>query len=761
MNGTNDFKCAGFINKIIGKNSRPSYQHQIEAKQNLDKMNKLASFSTLVVLPTGAGKTYTAATWLLRNAINERKKVIWIAHRQMLIEQALETFKDYPYEEYIPKISGFNFRIISGNPNHDRMIKIKETDDILFVSKDSCGRNLEKLNKWIKDESEIFLVIDEAHHSTARTYRKIIDYFQENVENVKIIGLTATPMRTAKREQGKLGEIFCDGIDEKTNQVVQGKIEKYNEKKKGICYRIGLKDLMKNEILSTPIRESTDTNLEIPTLSPEELKKIANSDILPSELIEKMNNNGVRNTVIVNKYLENRDKYGQTIVFAMDRNHAISLNAVFEKKGINSDYIISSVQNDMGYKIDQKRNDAVIQKFKDNELEVLINVNILTEGADIPQTKTVFLTRPTTSIIRMTQMVGRALRGVKAGGTKEAYIVSFVDKWDDKVAWVTPELIFKDDDGIVDTPQTHHEYEMSYIAISKIEEFAKVIDDSVDSSIIESVPFEKRIPIGLYSFSYEKEGGNDYAYQIMVYDSTYDAYEKFLNSLEFIFKKYSIEDEYLSEDTLNNITEYVKEEFFNEEMIPPYDKKDIIEILNYYASQSVIPEFYTFDEIDRKKLDVAVIAEEIIKGKYDPVEQLEYMESKWETTDKNILNIFYRNNFDLFETLVQREIHYQLRPPKPIKKIIYETKKYEELTLQQYYKYLPIEASELKEKVYEKSKDKDGKYTCQECGKKSESRYGFEIDHINPMNEGGLTEEKNLQVLCRHCNRVKGDKIKG
>ena len=60
-------------------------------------------------------------------------------------------------------------------------------------------------------------------------------------------------------------------------------------------------------------------------------------------------------------------------------------------------------------------------------------------------------------------------------------------------------------------------------------------------------------------------------------------------------------DEYLSEDTLNNITDYVKEEFFNEEMIPPYDKKDIIEILNYYASQSVIPEFYTFDEIDRKK----------------------------------------------------------------------------------------------------------------------------------------------------------------
>ena len=59
---------------------------------------------------------------------------------------------------------------------------------------------------------------------------------------------------------------------------------------------------------------------------------------------------------------------------------------------------------------------------------MLVNVNILTEGVDLPQTKTVFLARPTISTILMTQMVGRALRGEKAGGTKEAYIVSFVDE---------------------------------------------------------------------------------------------------------------------------------------------------------------------------------------------------------------------------------------------------------------------------------------------------------------------------------------------
>jgi len=65
---------------------------------------------------------------------------------------------------------------------------------------------------------------------------------------------------------------------------------------------------------------------------------------------------------------------------------------------------------------------------------VLVNVNILTEGTDLPSVQTVFLARPTTSTILMTQMIGRALRGEKAGGTATAYIVSFVDHWRDKIA---------------------------------------------------------------------------------------------------------------------------------------------------------------------------------------------------------------------------------------------------------------------------------------------------------------------------------------
>ena len=97
-----------------GTNTRTPYSHQKNAMEALDKMNQESSFSTLVVLPTGGGKTYTASMWLLKNAIDRKKKILWIAHRQMLLDQAAESFQKFAYTEVIPHISSFCFRIVSG-----------------------------------------------------------------------------------------------------------------------------------------------------------------------------------------------------------------------------------------------------------------------------------------------------------------------------------------------------------------------------------------------------------------------------------------------------------------------------------------------------------------------------------------------------------------------------------------------------------------------------------------------------------------------
>jgi superfamily II DNA or RNA helicase len=106
--------------------------------------------------------------WLLRHALNEHKKILWIAHRQMLLEQAAESFTKYAYDEVIPKISSFDYRIVSGATSHERTNSIVPSDNLLIASKDSLGRNMTALDGWLDGEDEVYLIIDEAHHSTLR-----------------------------------------------------------------------------------------------------------------------------------------------------------------------------------------------------------------------------------------------------------------------------------------------------------------------------------------------------------------------------------------------------------------------------------------------------------------------------------------------------------------------------------------------------------------------------------------------------------------
>ena len=151
-------KAAGEVKPRRGVNTRMPYDHQRNALKALDNLNKkFSAYSTLVVLPTGGGKTYTASTWLLRNALDKGKKILWLAHRQTLLEQAAESFKKFAYASEVPHISSFNYRIISGATSHERTIDIKPTDNLLIISKDSIGRNLNRLDNWLAGEEEIFL----------------------------------------------------------------------------------------------------------------------------------------------------------------------------------------------------------------------------------------------------------------------------------------------------------------------------------------------------------------------------------------------------------------------------------------------------------------------------------------------------------------------------------------------------------------------------------------------------------------------------
>ena len=89
----------------------------------------------------------------------------------------------------------------------------------------------------------------------------------------------------------------------------------------------------------------------------------------------------------------------------------------------------------------------------------------------------------------MTQMVGRALRGPAAGGTDTAYIGSFVDDWDEHIAWVNPESLFEEDNEFSDDMADRIQREIRMISLSKIEEFATMLDNSIDTTALEKGSF--------------------------------------------------------------------------------------------------------------------------------------------------------------------------------------------------------------------------------------------------------------------------------
>lgn len=715
------------VEPINGESGRMLYLHQEDAMKALDKQDK-KNFRSLVVLPTGGGKTLTATRWLLRTAVDNNKKVLWIAHRHLLLTQAAEAFVKNAFSDIMINKTAFRYRVVSGQ--HDKPVHIKKDDNVLIVGKDSLVCGLNKLDEWISGE-DIYFVIDEAHHAVARSYQSIINYVDEKANSVKLLGLTATPFRTAKGEEGALKKIFTDDI----------------------AYKIDLMELIKRGILATPLPKRCETNVDLGRdLGVRDMQNIIKNDDLPDYIKEELANSKERNHLIVNEYVKNREEYGPTIVFAVNINQAIALNSLFNDNGVRSAYIISSVYDkNTGVKISDKENAENIEKYKNGELDVLVNVEILTEGTDLPRTHTVFLTRPTTSMVLMTQMVGRALRGPAAGGTKDAYLVSFVDNWDDKIAWVSPEELL---DGPGDDPRetSRRASERNYVAIRLIEMFAKMADSTVDTTIIESFTSTEILPVGRYILSTD-----EFTHSILVYDATLETYEDLFKDLPNIFAEHGIDSEVIPEETLEEMVEECVESYFDSENLPfMFSKTDIKYLLMYYAEKPFIPELIPYD---RASVDVKDVARKIFDDDMGPRAKTEYIRGLWDE-ENSVYRAFY-TNITFFMNLIENElrklsgIHPETtQTPRTTNEKV-EISRY---PLQWIIDNYPQYGLELRNKVYEKARTEDGGFKCAKCGKVFRTRISMQIDHIKAMANGGLTTEDNLQVLCKKCNGEKGDK---
>jgi superfamily II DNA or RNA helicase len=762
-----DANIAGKIEVVDGVNTIAPYPFQRDAISKLDRtINNKPDYAGMLVLPTGGGKTVTAVYWLLKNVIDKGGKILWIAHRHTLLDQALKTFMNNAYKKDADKVDvlrnckEFRYRLISGL--HGEAISCQRTDDIIIANKDSLTQGVRKkngkvlvspdsglyyiYNNWLKicDPKGVFLVIDECHHAIGKSYRFITEYLIDNGVSLQILGLTATPTRLSKKEQGLLLKVFPDNFEKNAS----------------------INDLIAGGFLSHPyVLEEVQTGIDMKKeLSEKEIEKVKVNDIesISKKTADKLGDSPDRNRKILNEYLEKKGKYRQTIIFALNVKNAIALNILFNENKISSEYVLSGRFDKRQTITSAQLNREKIEKFKDGKVQILTNYTILTEGIDIPKVQTIFLVRPTLSSVLMTQMIGRGLRGEKVGGTKETYIVPFIDNWHGLISWVSPKQLAETDEEFVDSTVRLNKHIRKIISATISEMFFLTQDNSIDPELIKllkSWSFVERIPVGLYVISIDKDipsgSGGKVPFErestILVYNHLKKAYSDFIAQLPSLFEKKDDTDESLPDDVYENHAEHVESMFFTGLTLKiGYSREDIKDIIRSYNLTDYLPDFLPFT--DRNKFDIGKVAEEFYKKGYKGKAYSKRIFKIWDDENIGWKTFLGINEFKYFKEELELALdkkrypeHYQPSTLKPT--IISEKLEYKDMSLEDikqidtgYYKFL-------RDSVLKNYKNRKGYYFQKKPYYSSDKQVQFELTYIVSLSDGGKTEIKNL---CLH-----------
>ena len=209
------------------------FDYQSEAIDNLTLLDAKYPdyYSTLVVIPTGGGKTRIAVEYLYQNVLNKKgHKVLWIAERLLLLEQAHDTFKKLADRERIKekKESEIVTRLISSKHKKYADSDFHKDVDLVIITQQTLEKRIDRNSKiikamknWLKEAENLTIVIDEAHHAIAEPYKAILlsllNLKKEKLfKTCHIIGLTATPKR---EESDEIEKIFSFGVLCKDNEL--------------------------------------------------------------------------------------------------------------------------------------------------------------------------------------------------------------------------------------------------------------------------------------------------------------------------------------------------------------------------------------------------------------------------------------------------------------------------------------------------------------------------------------------------------------
>jgi superfamily II DNA or RNA helicase len=306
--------------------------------------------NTLVVAPTGAGKTIMLSA-LVGKRHKKGKRVLVLQHRDELVSQNKEKF-----ERVNPLIST---SIVNGTVKHWE-------GDAVFSMVQTMSRDRNLRDRPLFD----MVVIDEGHHAAAPTYTKVIDAVLKDNENAEIVGFTATP----NRGDGKgLRGVFNN-----------------------CAHQIELATLIREGFLVRP--KSYVIDLGVGDQLDRVTKRGKEYDM---EEVAAIMDRSVINERIVDEW---KDKAGdrKTVVFCSTVLHAEHVCEAFLRAGIRADFVTGETP--------KEDRAEMLHDLEFGDLQVVVNVMVLTEGFDAPPVACVVLTRPCSQKGTMVQMIGRGLR---------------------------------------------------------------------------------------------------------------------------------------------------------------------------------------------------------------------------------------------------------------------------------------------------------------------------------------------------------------
>lgn len=379
------------------------FDHQRIAARKLSLLLGQDERRAVLHLPTGVGKTRTAmhvVAEFLRT--HEPSIVVWLASGKELLEQAVAAFEEAWTHLGVRPLD-------IGTMWGDRMPNLERfADGFLAVGLAKGWAIISRTDPdWAVRISRRtrLVVFDEAHQSIAGTYRRITEDLTLDFR-CALLGLTATPGRTWADidKDGELAEFY---FQNKVTLEVPGENP--------------IEYLIHHGYLARPHFQTLlcEPGLKI---TEKERARIAEALEIPQEIVTALSMSEQYISAVlgaINKLVQ--AGHQRVLVFAASVQHARILSAILIARDVRSLVVTGETS--------VRVREHAIRVFKSNDETpmILVNFGVLTTGFDAPKASAVVIARPTRSLVLFSQMVGRAIRGPKAGGTEACEVITVVD----------------------------------------------------------------------------------------------------------------------------------------------------------------------------------------------------------------------------------------------------------------------------------------------------------------------------------------------